>query len=101
MIRVQHFPERTVDIPGKIDHAPLTSFAHKDSRVMRRTRPHEALFHRQVRISRNDSQWGRETLAYGRYVNPVDAVDDPIRILKSSQHRMILAGGWVFLQREV
>jgi hypothetical protein len=64
---------------------------------MRRTRPHEALFHRQVRICRNDSQWGRETLAYSCNVNTVDAIDDPIRILKSSQHRMIVAGGWVFL----
>ena len=34
-------------------------------------------------------------------MNPVDAIDDPVRILKSGQHRMVLAGGRVFLQREV
>src|SRR5258708_33912437 len=93
MIRVQHFPERTVDIPWKIDHAPLPSFAHKNSRVMRRTRPHEALFHRQVRIRRNDSQWGREALAQSCYVKPGGAIKDPIRILESTQDLMIFAQG--------
>src|SRR5450631_814076 len=101
MIRVQYFPEGTIDIPGKIDHTSLACFAQEDAHVVSRTRPHETLFHRQVRIGRNDSQWRRETLAHGSYMDPVHAVDDPVCIFKARQHGMVLAGRGILFQREV
>src|SRR5271169_3790867 len=98
MIRVQHFPEGTVDIPGKIDHAALARFPHEDACVVASAGPYETLFHRQVSIGGNHSQWRREALAGSNYMNSVYSVDDPVCVFKACQHGMVLAGRGIFFQ---
>src|SRR6266550_1849252 len=98
MLDAHHFPEDAVNVPGEINDAALSQIPEINLRFVGLRNSRVNLFHRQIRIGRNQGEGRSGKVPRRVYLQPPNAVDDARGIVQPIENWMRAASFCVSLE---